>query len=317
MKILVTGGFGFLGSHYVNFAHHAGHDLFIVDALTYAGRSRNVQPSHATFSITDIRDALSIERVFEAFKPDVVVHFAAETHVTRSIACADTFLTTNVRGTHVLLEAALTHGVKRFVHVSTDEVYGSLSDDAEKWTEASPYRPRNPYSASKAAADHLVSSYHETFDLPTVIVHASNCFGGRQHPEKLIPTLIRQAIYRRPFTLHGDGLHTRDWLAAEDFVRGVHLAVMLGGAGETYNFPGSGELRNRDVAALIAQNVPWAVPTTEYVPDRPGNDRRYGMSGDKVKAAFGFENEYTLAREIPRVMRWYEQHPGYASDYGR
>lgn len=315
MKILVTGGFGFIGSHFVKFAVDAGHDVMIVDALTYAGRSVNVDLRACTFSFADIRDALAIDRIFEAFSPDAVVHFAAETHVTRSITCATDFLTTNVQGTHVLLEASL-RAAAQFVHISTDEVYGSLTPDEIRWNEHSPYAPRNPYAASKAASDHLVRAYIETFRLPAVIIHASNCYGPRQHPEKLIPTLIRQCRAGLPMTLHGDGMHYRDWLFVNDFVLGVYRALTIGKFGKTYNIPGQCERSNLAIANAIGAclSTPFAI---ELVPDRPGNDRRYAMSGTLAKDELGINSTTKIEAKLPEVFEWYWSNPSYGSQYGR
>ncbi len=318
MRLLVTGGAGFIGSHFVDLAVRLGHDVMVVDCLNYAGSRDNLNP-RAAFVLADIRDGLAIEQAFAGFRPQGVMHLAAETHVTRSIVCRDEFLTTNVHGTHVLLEACLRHDVSRFVHVSTDEVYGSLGKYEKAWTEDSPYLPNNPYAASKAASDHLVRSYHKTFDLDVIITHAANNYGTRQHPEKLIPILIRQAIEGHKLTLHGDGLHTRDWIHVSDHVRGLILALERGCAGETYNFPGNDEWANHEIAKIVAEACDREINADliELIPDRPGNDRRYAMTREKALNQLGFLSAHRIASDLAHTVGWYQENPNYASNYGR
>jgi dTDP-glucose 4,6-dehydratase len=326
MKILVTGACGFIGSHFVEAAERAGHEVFSVDALTYAGRSANL--GGREFWRADICDGVHMHALVERFRPDAIVHLAAESHVARSIDSPDEFLRTNVMGTHALLEVALAywraHPAFRFLHVSTDEVYGSLSESDPPWTEASPYSPRNPYAASKAASDHLALSYHETFGLPVIVTHCANNYGPRQHPEKLIPTLLRQLLFCQAMTLHGDGQNIRDWIHVEDHCAGLLAALERGTPGETYNFGGECERTNAEIAHLCGRTInavlgrPSSYPyMAVHTDDRPGNDRRYSTDVMKVWIAFGWQPGPAIEDRIVDVARWYAQNTDYDLGYGR
>lgn len=323
MKILVTGAAGFIGSHFVEAAERAGHQVAAIDCLSYAGRSRNLGPDYRHLSVADICDQVLMEHHFARSQPDAVVHLAAESHVARSIECRDEFLRTNVAGTQVLLEAArgwwLDSGRSfLFLHVSTDEVYGSLRLDEAPWTEQSPYAPNNPYAASKAASDHLVRAYHRTFGLPIIITHSSNNYGPRQHPEKLIPTLVGQLLRREPMTLHGDGTNVRDWLHVEDHCQGLLQALRLGRPGEVYNFGGQCERTNLEVAHLVhAFFLPTPKPAIEFVTDRPGNDARYANDPTKAMRELEWRPGSDIGRRLPDALRWYADHPDYVIEYGR
>lgn len=334
MKLLVTGAAGFIGSHFVEAAERAGHACTGVDLLTYAGRSKNLPPipfgrSHSLRF--DICDAATMCSMFEHGEPDAIVHLAAETHVARSIDSRDEFLRTNVSGTNVLLEEALRYWEDRdrppsfrFLHVSTDEVYGSLGPDDPPWTERSPYAPNNPYAASKAAGDHLVRSYNRTFGLPTIITHSSNNYGTRQHPEKLVPTLIRQCLASQPMTIHGDGLNVRDWLHVKDHCSGLLAALERGTPGETYNLGGECEKTNCAVAQVLAYEFCWNFASLcdtplhiRLVADRPGNDRRYATNITKARTALNWSPRRSMAGSIHDIVQWHIDNPTYADDYGR
>lgn len=337
MKLLVTGVAGFIGSHFVEMALAQGHDVIGVDCLAYSGRKKNMTEMLDWFAFykCDINNADIIGALLHQHQPDAVVHFAAESHVARSIESREEFLRTNVLGTNVLLEESLKYwrgnlkpedaarGVTDnflFLHVSTDEVYGSLGPDEAPWTEDSPYLPNNAYSASKAASDHLVRSYNRTYGLPTIITHAANNYGTRQHPEKLIPTLIRQCMNGEPMTLHGDGQQKRDWLHVDDHCRGLLRVLEQGVPGEVYNFGGECERTN----AQIAEMVGWAVHDELDLPfdmvsvsDRAGNDRRYAMDVDKAFRELGWEPSQQIEDRIEDVIQWYLKHPNYGDEYGK
>ena len=346
MRVLVTGGAGFIGSHFVEAAERAGHQVEIVDGLNYAGRRANLAPNRALHR-ADICDRWAMEVIFEAFRPDAVVHLAAESHVARSIESRDEFLRTNVMGTNTLLEVALEYWRAedhddrfRFLHVSTDEVYGSLGPTEAPWTEASPYAPNNPYAASKAASDHLVRSYWRTFGLPTLITHSSNNYGPRQHPEKLIPTLIHQVMAGDAMTLHGRGENIRDWLHVTDHCDGLLAALRHGAPGETYNVGGECERTNLQIAHLVhvvtkALTTPGArmnrdrveivndrdvaaamAPNIELVGDRPGNDARYASNVSKARETLGWRPGLQLAARLADTILWYLDNPSYHLDYG-
>jgi dTDP-glucose 4,6-dehydratase len=324
MRILCTGAFGFIGSHFVEAAEAAGHQVAIIDNLNYAGRSRNL-PFHRA-PRTDICDLFLVRQRFADFRPDAVVHLAAESHVARSIECREEFLRTNVVGTNALLEATLEywradddcHPAFRFLHVSTDEVYGSLGPNDAPWTEASPYAPNNPYAASKAASDHLVRSYRRTFGLPTIITHSSNNYGPRQHPEKLIPTLIGQCMRGEPMTLHGDGTNVRDWLHVEDHCAGLLAALRRGVPGETYNFGGECERPNLAIARLVGAYFGITLDRVALVGDRAGNDRRYSSDCLKAWNELGWRPGPKIddRTHLERTIRWYIDNPNYALEYG-
>ena len=324
MRLIVTGAFGFIGSHFVEAAERQGHKIHIIDCRNYAGRSANL-PGHEAPRI-DICDRLMVTQAFETFRPDAVVHLAAESHVARSIECRDEFLRTNVMGTYTLLEAALAYWRDggqpagfRFIHVSTDEVYGSLRAAESPWTEASPYAPNNPYAASKAASDHMVRAYGQTFGLPAIVTHSSNNYGPRQHPEKLIPTLIGQYLRGEAMTLHGSGLNVRDWLHVEDHCLGLLAALHRGTPGETYNFGGLCERTNLDIARLVHNIMGRSgePPNIVMVPDRAGNDARYSSCVQKASAALGWWPGANINQRLGDTVRWYAENPDYENDYGR
>jgi dTDP-glucose 4,6-dehydratase len=327
MKVLCTGGLGFIGSHFVEIAEANGHEVYIIDAVAYSARSKNVAPH--PWHKADICVPDQVFHHLRKFQPDAVVHFAAETHVARSIDSREEFLRTNVLGTNILLEECLTYwkardqtpaGIPfRFLHVSTDEVYGSLGPDESPWTESSPCEPNNPYSASKAASDHLVRAYWKTLGLPVIVTHCSNNYGSRQHPEKLIPALLRFLQDGQPMALHGDGKNVRDWIHVGDHCRGLLLALEHGKVGETYNFGGECQRPNDEIAARVSEACRDAIPIqfgVVLVQDRAGNDRRYATNISKVRQELGWQPGPPIEERIAETVRWYLDHPSYGDEYG-
>jgi dTDP-glucose 4,6-dehydratase len=300
MKLLVCGGAGFIGSNFVRLrVRDHGDEVVVLDKLTYAGRLENLAAVEHTFVHADIADA---EKVREAMAGvDAVVNFAAETHVDRSIAEPDAFVTTHAVGTYVLLEAAREHGV-RYLQVSTDEVYGSIASGS--FTESSPLQPSSPYSATKAGADLLVASYYETFGLETVICRGSNNYGPYQYPEKLIPLMVLNAFHGDRLPVYGDGMQVRNWLYVEDFGRGIGHVLAHGAPGEVYNVGGPDECPNIDVVKRIVALTGNDESLIEYVTDRPGHDRRYSLGSEKVRA-LGWEAQVRFEEGLEATVKWY------------
>lgn len=322
MKILVTGGAGFIGSAVVRLAISRGHAVVNLDALTYAACLDNVasisgDPSYA-FEKVDIRDAEAVQKVFQAHEPDAVMHLAAESHVDRSIDGPGAFIETNVNGTFNLLQAARSYWEAkgnpenfRFHHVSTDEVYGSLGATGQ-FTEETPYAPNSPYSASKAASDHLVRAWHETYDLPVVITNCSNNYGPFHFPEKLVPVVILNALAGNPIPVYGQGVNVRDWLYVEDHADALLKVLAEGQVGRSYNIGGENEARNIDLVKLICTILdelkpgpkPYADLIT-YVSDRPGHDLRYAIDPTRIRTELGWRPSVTLEEGIRKTVRWY------------
>ena len=299
MKLLVTGGAGFIGSTYVRLFSDA-HEVMVLDKLTYAGRRENV-PDGVELVVGGIEDRDLVRQVADGV--DAVVNFAAESHVDRSIADQDAFARTHVIGTGVLLDAVRELGVPRYLQVSTDEVYGSIADGS--FTESSPLDPSSPYSATKAAGDLLVSAHHHTYATDAVICRGSNNYGPRQYPEKLIPLAILNAIHGDPLPVYGDGRQVRNWLFVEDFCRGIHTALERGRAGETYNVGGPDECENIEVAHRILELTDRDESLIEHVSDRPGHDRRYSLSSQKLRDELGWEAEIRFEDGLARTVEWY------------
>lgn len=302
-RILVTGGAGFIGSAFVRLA--AGKtDLTVLDKLTYAGDLERVNEVGNNFEFykTDITDIDSVEKVFKAEKPDAVVHFAAETHVDRSINSSRVFLETNVLGTHNLLEAARKNGVERFVHISTDEVYGDLESGA--FTEGSPLKPNNPYSASKAAADLLIGSYSRTHGFPAMIVRPSNNYGPWQYPEKLIPLSVSRLLEGEKVPVYGDGSNIREWLHVEDCAEGIYKVLEKGKMGEIYNLGSGEERKNTDVIDLILSEMGFGSDMMEFVADRPGHDTRYRLDSTKIRGSIGWRPEKKFEEALRETVSW-------------
>ncbi len=312
MRLLVTGGAGFIGSNFILYwmKHHPLDEIVNLDSLTYAGNLENLvsaeENPHYRFIKGDITNAESVEKAMEDI--DIVVHFAAESHVDRSILSPSPFITTNVVGTHVLLEHALKHKVKRFHHVSTDEVYGELKlSDSSKFSERTPYNPRSPYSASKAASDHLVQAYSATYGLPVTITNCSNNYGPYQFPEKFIPLAITNIIEHKKIPIYGDGLYVRDWLYVEDHCRGIEAALTRGKVGETYCFGGlTKDMNNLAVVKKIITLMGADESAVEFVKDRPGHDRRYALDWSKAKNKLGWSPLHDFDTWLARTILWYK-----------
>ncbi len=322
MKLLVTGGAGFIGSAVVRQAVVAGHSVVNVDCLTYAACLENVSsvadsPLYA-FEQVDIRDADALARVFAQRRPDAVMHLAAESHVDRSIDGPGAFIDTNVRGTFVLLEAARAYWQGqgrpdsfRFHHISTDEVFGSLGAEGQ-FTEETPYDPRSPYSASKAASDHLVRAWHHTYGLPVVLSNCSNNYGPFHFPEKLIPVVILNALAGKPIPVYGQGLNVRDWLYVEDHAAALLMVLQKGAVGRSYNIGGENESTNIDlvrrICAILDRKRPDNAPHArliEFVTDRPGHDLRYAIDATRIRTELGWRPSVTLAEGLARTVDWY------------
>jgi len=323
MKILVTGGAGFIGSAVVRLAVERGHQVINLDALTYAGRLENVasvadHPNYA-FEHADIRDRAALTRIFEAHNPDAVMHLAAESHVDRSIDGPGDFIETNITGTYNMLEAARAQWVIngrpetfRFHHISTDEVYGSLGDEG-LFTEDTPYDPRSPYSASKASSDHLVRAWFHTYGLPVVLTNCSNNYGPYHFPEKLIPKVILNALHGKDLPIYGQGLNVRDWLYVEDHADALLLAVEKGEPGRSYNVGGHNERRNIDLVHAICDILDEKRPRDNgsyrdqitFVTDRPGHDARYAIDPDRIISELGWKPSVTVEEGLEKTVQWY------------
>jgi len=332
-NILVTGGCGFIGSNFVRLALQQLADCRLVnlDKLTYAGNPRNLadidNDPRYRFVKGDICDGELVNRLFAEEQIDTVVHFAAESHVDRSITGPGEFITTNIIGTFTLLEAAravwIGRSDVRFLHVSTDEVYGSLGDTGF-FTETTPYDPRSPYSASKASSDHLVSAYHHTYNLPTVITNCSNNYGPYHFPEKLIPLIISNALHGKELPVYGDGKNVRDWLYVVDHCAAI-LRVLQGGTiGETYNIGGNNEKQNIEVVETVCDLLDARVgllangqgrrSLIRFVKDRPGHDKRYAIDASKVRQELGWEPSLTFEQGIAQTIDWYLAHPDWVAE---
>lgn len=325
MKILVTGGAGFIGSAVCrHLVADLGHEVVVVDKLTYAANLASLAPISKSplyrFEKVDICDAEAMARVFAAHQPDGVIHLAAESHVDRSISGSRVFLDTNVAGTFTVLEAARTFLARRspeaaaafkIIHVSTDEVYGSLGDGG-LFLETTPYDPSSPYSATKAASDHLAKAWHRTYGLPVIVSNCSNNYGPYHFPEKLIPLMILAALQGKPLPVYGDGANVRDWLYVEDHARALALILERGRPGETYNIGGRNERRNIDVVHRICELMDRFNPAggpherlISYVADRPGHDRRYAIDATKLETELGWKARETFETGIEKTVAWY------------
>lgn len=325
--LLITGGAGFIGSavirHLLNHTHRA---VINVDKLTYAGNLESLETliSHPRYEFVhaDICDAGAMERVFARYRPDGVLHLAAESHVDRSIDSPAAFIDTNIKGTYTLLEAALEYWQRldrsaqarfRFHHISTDEVFGSLAETG-LFQENSPYQPTSPYAASKAASDHLVRAWHHTYGLPVLITNCSNNYGPYQFPEKLIPLMVLNAIEGKPLPVYGAGDNVRDWLYVEDHVRALQLVLAKGRPGETYNIGGHNEKTNLEVVRLICRLLDELLPESPHLPhcslitfvaDRPGHDRRYAIDAAKIGRELGWRPRETFETGLRKTIQWY------------
>lgn len=328
MKILVTGGAGFIGSAVVRLAIARGHSIINVDALTYAACLENVasvsKSSKYSFAHADIRDCNTLNTIFELHQPDAVMHLAAESHVDRSIDGPADFIETNVTGTFNMLEAARTywqaHGKPdtfRFHHISTDEVYGSLpSDPSAQFTEVTPYDPRSPYSASKASSDHLVRAWHETYSLPVVLTNCSNNYGPYHFPEKLVPVIILNALAGKPLPIYGTGSNIRDWLYVEDHADALLLVLEKGAIGRSYNIGGENERTNLELVQTLCKVLDRLKPKNTgtyedlitFVQDRPGHDARYAIDPSRIRDELGWRPSVTIEEGLEKTVQWYLDH---------
>jgi dTDP-glucose 4,6-dehydratase len=305
MKVLVTGGAGFIGSEFVRQGVKNGHRIVVVDSLTYAGdlkRLASVKGAY-TFYKTDICDKQKLERVFRKEKPGAVAHFAAESHVDRSIEDASPFMDTNVKGTQVLLDCARTFDLRTFVHVSTDEVYGEIANGS--FTERSPFNPNSPYSVSKAAGDMLVRAYCRTYGIPAVVVRPSNNYGPWQFPEKLIPVAVYKVLAGKKIPVYAKGLNVREWLYVSDCAEAVWLVLRKGRIGEAYNIGSGQELRNIDTVRMILRTMAAPDDMIEFVKDRPGHDIRYSLSTAKIRKELGWEAKTKFQDGLNKTICWY------------
>jgi dTDP-glucose 4,6-dehydratase len=339
-KLLVTGAAGFIGSNFVHYwlQQHPQDDVVVLDALTYAGNKHSLDACRGNarfhFAHGSINDLSLVETLLVNHNIDTLVHFAAESHVDRSITGPDAFIETNINGTHTLLKACRKvwserggFAGKRFHHVSTDEVYGTLKAEDPAFTETTPYAPNSPYAASKASSDHLVRAYHHTYGLPVTTSNCSNNYGPYQFPEKLLPLCLLNILQGKPLPIYGDGMQVRDWLYVDDHNRGIELILQQGKLGETYNIGGNNEWANLNTVKLLCSVVdqlfksdgalrqrfphsPCAEGTTAetlitFVTDRPGHDTRYAINAGKIRAALGYEPSVTFVTGLTRTVQWY------------
>lgn len=325
-NILVTGGAGFIGSNFIHYILKAEPDVRVInlDALTYAGSLGNLkdisEDKHYTFIHGNICDAELVGRLFRKYQIDTVVHFAAESHVDRSILTPEQFIQTNIVGTFTLLEESHKFWIKentlpiqsvRFHHVSTDEVYGSLTPDEPAFSETTPYAPNSPYAASKASSDHLARSYAHTYGMPVTISNCSNNYGPRQFPEKLIPLIILNALAGKPLPVYGDGQQIRDWLYVTDHCEAIHKILTWGKPGETYNIGGNNQPTNLSVVKTVCDLLDELQPSAQhhelikYVTDRPGHDRRYAMNIIKIQRELGWKPSHSLTDGLRETVEWY------------
>ena len=325
MKILVTGGAGFIGSAVVRLAVARGHRVVNVDALTYAACLDNVASlagnTNYAFEHIDIRNRLHLDKAFAKHKPDAVMHLAAESHVDRSIDAPTDFIETNINGTFNMLEAARIYWQAegrpdgfRFHHISTDEVFGSLPNDPNaKFTESTPYDPRSPYSASKASSDHLVRAWHETYGLPVVLTNCSNNYGPYHFPEKLIPLVILNALSSKPLPIYGDGNNIRDWLYVEDHADALLLVLERGALGRSYNIGGENERTNLELVNMLCRILDRKLPRETgtyadlitFVTDRPGHDARYAIDPSRIRTELGWRPSVTVEEGLEKTVQWY------------
>ena len=324
-RVFITGGAGFIGSNFIRYLRRTTSDIGILnfDKLTYAGNLKNLEgessPKHYTFVRGDICDKNEVSTQFREFRPDIVINFAAESHVDRSILDASEFLRTNVIGVQVLLDAAMKFGASKFIQISTDEVYGSLGSEG-LFSESSPLNPRSPYSASKASADLLTLAYASTYGFPVNITRSTNNYGPYQFPEKLIPLTILHCLQKKKIPVYGDGLNVRDWIFVDDHCSAIEAVIERGRAGEVYNIGAHNEMTNISVVRSIIRSVSALRPELDisdglisFVEDRPGHDRRYAIDSSKIRRDLGWRPGVSFADGLDRTIRWYIDNPGWVS----
>jgi len=315
VRMLITGGAGFIGSEFVRQAVRKGHRVVVVDKLTYAGdlERLNEVRKDITFYKADISNQEFIEHIFEKENPEVIVHFAAESHVDRSLLDPYPFISSNVLGTQVLLEVSKAKGVELFVNMSTDEVYGDLGKEGS-FTEESPLKPNSPYSTTKASADMLGRAYYRSFGLPVVTIRASNNYGPWQYPEKFVPVIILKALRDEKIPVYGDGTNVREWLYVTDCAEGIMAAIDRGEAGEIYNIGSKEEKQNIEVAKAILKLLGKGEELIEFVKDRPGHDFRYSLDTTKAKRELGWEAKTSFDEGLKKTIEWYIEHLKWAQD---
>ncbi|MED4533618.1 dTDP-glucose 4,6-dehydratase [Metabacillus fastidiosus] len=310
-NLLVTGGAGFIGFNFIKYIlENTEHSLTIIDSLTYASNEKElmdlIKHPRVRFFKADIVNVSSINQVMNR-SYEAVVHFAAESHVDRSIECAEQFVKTNVIGTYNILQYVLNGSVSKMIHISTDEVYGSLLLNDTAFTEMTPISPNNPYSATKASSDLLALAFQRTYQLPVIITRCSNNFGPYQHIEKFIPKTIINALNNKEIPVYGDGLQIRDWLFVEDHCRAIHLVLEKGKSGEIYNIGGENEKTNLEVAQKILTELGANSELIHFVEDRRGHDRRYAINANKIKKEIGWEQKYEFDEALEKTIHWYKQ----------
>ena len=305
--IFVTGAAGFIGSNFVHYLKSQAYDdIIILDKLTYAACTDNLNPHTFPIEIIDIADKKKLERVFQKYRPQFIFHFAAESHVDNSIEDATPFVDTNVTGTLNLLELSVMYNVEKFHHISTDEVYGALGYDDPPFTEETPYNPQNPYSASKAASDHFVTAFGNTYGLPILLTNCSNNYGPRQNKEKLIPKTISNILEGKKIPVYAQGQNIRDWIYVEDHCKGILDVFYGGGVGQKYNIGGECEVKNIDLVKTIIKLMGASEDLIEYVDDRPGHDLRYAIDNAKIVETINWHPKHTLEEGLLKTINWYK-----------
>ena len=307
MTTFITGGAGFIGSNFAHYISDIWKDVIILDKLTYAGDMDNLYPLNYPVKGVDLAYESRLEELFKQYKPKTIYNFAAETHVDNSINNVAPFIDTNVIGTLNLLNLSVKYNVEMFHHISTDEVYGALELDEPPFTENSPYNPQNPYAASKAASDHFVMSYHNTYDLPVMITNCSNNYGPRQHREKLIPKTINNILEGKKIPIYSQGENIRDWIYVEDHCAGVLGISYAGDVGQKYNIGGECEMTNLELVKMIIKLMNASEELIEFVDDRPGHDLRYAIDNAKIYKTISFQPEINIEDGLKRTINWYEK----------
>ena len=307
MTTFITGGAGFIGSNFAHYISDIWHDVVILDKLTYAGDMDNLYPLKYPVKGVDLAYESRLEELFKQYKPKTIFNFAAETHVDNSINNVAPFIDTNIIGTINLLNLSVKYNVEMFHHISTDEVYGSLKLDDSPFTENFPYNPQNPYAASKAASDHFVMSYHNTYGLPVMITNCSNNYGPRQHLEKLIPKTINNIIEGKKIPIYSQGENIRDWIYVEDHCAGILGVSYAGDVGQKYNIGGECEMTNLELVKMILKLMNASENLIEFVDDRPGHDLRYAIDNAKIYKTISFQPQFNIERGLKKTIEWYEK----------